>query len=109
MAMASLSQRVKPAASKLLMSSCVWRVVRGGWEKRAEKDKSRNLGDPLGWIRSNGSGECISLCRPPGKSEAFVVAKKGVTILERRGAAVGQFTLIQGVPLDENILYGRIG
>jgi hypothetical protein len=106
---ANPSRRVKPAVSRLLMSICVWRVVRGGWERRAEKDQSRNLGDPLRWIRSNGLAECIRLYRPPGKSDVFIVALKGVMILEPRETTVGQHLSSQGVPLDGDIRYGRIG
>lgn len=64
-------------------------MVRGGWGQRAEQDKPRNLGDPFGWIRSNVFAESIRRLRLTGKSDAFVVARKGVTILERRDAAVG--------------------
>jgi len=34
------------------MSICRSRAARGGWEKRAEKDMSRNLGDPFRWGKS---------------------------------------------------------
>jgi hypothetical protein len=61
MVTASLLRLVKPAVSSLLMSTWVWGVIRGGWERRAEKDESRYLGDPLGWLVSNVIAECIRL------------------------------------------------
>jgi hypothetical protein len=68
-------------------------------EQRAEKDKSRNLGDPFGRISSNAGAECIRLWRPVRKSDAFIVAEKGVTILEPRDATGDQQLSTQGVPL----------
>ena len=84
-------------------------VVRGGWERRASKDKLRNLGDPCGWVRPNSFAECIRRRGPARKSDAFIVAGKRVTTVERRDATVGQPSLRQGVPLDRRVHYGRRG
>ena len=84
-------------------------VVRGGWERRASKDKLRNLGDPCGWVRPNSFAECIRRRGPARKSDAFIVAGKRVTTVERRDATVGQRSLRQGVPLDRRVHYGRRG
>ncbi len=71
-----------------------------GWLGTARGERhARNLGDPFRRIGSNSLGECISLGWPSRKSDAFIVAMKGVTILERRGATVVSSRLMQGVPL----------
>jgi hypothetical protein len=48
-AMASLPRMVKPVIRFQATSVCGIGMVRGGWEKRAAKDKRRNLGEPFGW------------------------------------------------------------
>ena len=44
--------RVKPAIRSEATSCCESETIRGGREQRGEKDKSRNLGDPLGWDKT---------------------------------------------------------
>ena len=44
---ARLPEMMKPVTCREEMSICTCRAPRGGWEERARKDASRNLGDPL--------------------------------------------------------------
>ena len=46
---ANLPKRAKPDTCSKATSVCRSEAVRGDREQRAEKDKPRNLGDPLGW------------------------------------------------------------
>jgi hypothetical protein len=43
---------VKPVISAQATSVCEREAVRGGRERREEKDKPRNLGDPFGWDKT---------------------------------------------------------
>ncbi len=71
-----------------------------GWLGTARGERHvRNLGDPFRRLRANGSNESISSGWPSRKSDALIVAMKGVTILERRGATVVSDRLKHGVPL----------
>ena len=96
---ASLPEMVKPATSVQATSASSQGTDRGGWEQRADIDRHRNLGEPARRRESNGATKCIRLRWPSRKSDAFIVAVKRVTTAERRGAAVGQQLLKQGVPL----------
>ena len=96
---ANLPEMVKPETDPEATSVCRGSANRGDWERRARKDMPRNLGDPTRWRRSNCVAECIRLCGPGRKSDAFIVARKRVTTAERRDATVGQPSSIQGVPL----------
>lgn len=55
---------------------CNRRALRGGWRWRVEKDKSRNLRDPVCAVCEN------------RKSDGFIVAKKCVMSMERRESTV---------------------
>ena len=52
------------------------RTPRGDWRRRAGKEKSRNLRDPR------------RAATPPRESDDLIVARKGLTSLERRGSTV---------------------
>ena len=49
---ANLPKRVKPVSVPEAMSVCKGRADRGAREQRGEKDKPRNLGDPLGRVKT---------------------------------------------------------
>ena len=104
---ANLPELVKPDMDPEATSVCRGSANRGDWERRARKDMPRNLGDPTRWRRSNRVAECIRRHGPGRKSDAFIVARKGVTTLERRDATVGQRSTRQGVPLDRKVAYGK--
>ena len=50
---------------------------RGGWRQRVGKERSRNSGDPM-----------PTFVLSEWESDGLIVAKKGLTILERRGLTV---------------------
>src|SRR5579862_2777759 len=54
------------------------RTPRGGWRRRAGKEKPRNLRDPF------------EAAMPGRESEDLIVARKGLTRLERRGSTVNE-------------------
>jgi hypothetical protein len=56
---------------------CTRQTPRGGWRQRAAKEKSRNLRDPQ-----------PTIVLSERESDGLIVAKKGLTILERRGLTV---------------------
>jgi len=49
---ASLPKMVKPVILSEATSVCRKGATRGGWEQRADKDMPRNLGGPLGWVKT---------------------------------------------------------
>lgn len=69
-----LPEMLKPETVGEETFTCNRRASRGDWRQRAEKEKSRNLRDPISTDRV---------------SETFVVAEKGVMNLERREVTVG--------------------
>jgi len=52
LSVANLPKRVKPATLTQATSASTQGAVRGDWEQRAQKDKSRNLGDPCRWVQT---------------------------------------------------------
>jgi len=56
---------------------CTRRTPRGGWRQRAVKEKPRNLRDPR-----------PTIVLSERESDGLIVARKGLTILERRGLTV---------------------
>jgi len=49
---ANLQERAKPVTFLEATSVCKGEAARGGWERRKEKDRPRNLGDPFGWVKT---------------------------------------------------------
>jgi hypothetical protein len=80
---------VKPVTGGEATGASIRRAFRGGWGQRAGKDLSRNLGDPAALervARTSRLRESITVELCVGReSERFIVAKKRVTIAERRG------------------------
>jgi len=74
--MAKLPKMLKPATGGEEIFRSNHRVLRGDWRWRVRKDKSRNLRDPKG----------DTVIR--GESDSLIVAKKGLTSLERRRLTV---------------------
>ena len=73
---AKLPMMLKPATVGEVTLPCSRRTPRGDWRQRAEKERSRNLRDPL------------TVKAPGRESDGLIVAKKGLTSLERRGPTV---------------------
>jgi hypothetical protein len=59
---ASLPKMVKPEISSEATSVCRMGTARGEWEQRAEKEMSRNLGDPSGWAQTQPAGRMHKAC-----------------------------------------------
>ena len=80
---ANLPELVKPAIAgeETLQSS--QRTPRGGWRQRVGKGKSRNLRDPS------------QAATRRWESDGLIVARKGLTRLERRGPTVNKQRLKQ--------------
>ena len=76
MGVAILSDRVKPATDDEATPVCNHWAPRGDWRQRVGKEKSRNLRGPR-WVAT-----------PVRESDDPIVARKGLTSLERRGSAV---------------------
>ena len=76
MGVANLPERVKPATDDEATPSCNRGAPRGDWRQRVGKEKSRNLRGPR-WVAT-----------PVRESDDPIVARKGLTSLERRGSAV---------------------
>jgi hypothetical protein len=75
---ANLPEMVKPAnigEETFESNRC---ALRGGWRQRVGKEKSRNLRDPAS----------ATACRR--ESDGLIVARKGLTSLERRGPTVSE-------------------
>ena len=76
MGVAILSDRVKPATDDEATPVCNHWAPRGDWRQRVGKEKSRNLRGPR-WVAT-----------PVRESDDPIVARKGLTSLERRGSTV---------------------
>ena len=76
MGVAILSDRVKPATDDEATPVCNHWAPRGDWRQRVGKEKSRNLRGPR-WVAT-----------PVRESDDSIVARKGLTSLERRGSTV---------------------
>ncbi len=83
---ASLSKVRKPEISGEVMGASSRWAFRDGWGRRAGTDRSRKLGDPAGWERSQQGEGRHNLIRGPGReSDRLIVAKKRLIPVERRG------------------------
>ena len=78
MRVAMLPDMLKPVAGGEETFTRNRRALRGGWRWRAGKDNSRNLRDPPRTAASR------------RESDGLIVAKNGLTRLERRGPTVGK-------------------
>src|SRR5579862_6102459 len=74
----NLPKKVKSATAGEATPASNRRTPRGGWRGRAGKEKPRNLRDPW-WAE-----------KPARESEDLIVARKGLTRLERRGSTVNE-------------------
>ena len=88
---AKLPEMMKPVTCREETSMCTGRAPRGGWEERARKDASRNLGDPLRpgdrarWRPGiNNRKACCSR-----ESERSIVAKKSWKLGGAKGPCCG--------------------
>jgi len=80
----NLPDMLKSVINEEAILECIRWTPRGDWRQRAGKEKSRNLRDPQG-LRMSVTGEVNS---PLWKSDTFIVARKGLTSLERREVTV---------------------
>jgi len=77
----------KPVISGEVIGECIRWVTRGGWRRRASKDKPRNLGGPLQWWLSttNIMREYITGYWLQRESEGAIVAKKWSNVHGAKG------------------------
>jgi len=76
MGAANLSEMLKPATVGEVTFTCSQLAPRGDWRQHAGTERLRDLGDPE---------RCFA---PLRESDGLIVARKGLTRLERRGSTV---------------------